>query len=230
MGGSVLPTAGPAPLASAPPPPPGCAGVLLRDSPFRSVTGPRRAVRVLRSPSGEGSEIEEFNPSQPPHPLGGGRVSVQLGLVPFAGSFSGLGTELCIHPGAPDVFVPGKRTAPTWRTAPRLTPPPRVPGGQPRRAPCPVARPAAAGTPLDFPPSSPGSTPSRRLGRQPRAQGRCRARGLWVSGAQGHGGGLWRQQPRNANFLASPTSPQLVSYRRRGCREPFADWLPPSHL
>lgn len=177
------------------------------------------------SPPGEGSEVEELTPL-PLSALHPGEVSVQLGVAPSPGSFSRLGTGLCIHPGAPNLFLPGKLTAPPCKHSV----PPRPSSPRPRRAaptrPAPFLPPPRG---QREPPPAPPHRAALSLPR-PAAGGRCRAPGMRGSGARGRGEGEERdQQPPNANFLAPP-APQLVSYRRRGCREPPADWLPLAHL
>lgn len=138
--GSALPAASPAPLASAPPPPPACcrgaAPLPPGRSPPRPCPLPAGQWGVL--PQGRAQKwkslvpVPDPPPPPPPSALGGHPRGTRL--APSPGSFSGLGTRLRVHPGAPTIFVPGERTAPACGTAQRSAPltPPRGPGGQPR--------------------------------------------------------------------------------------------------
>lgn len=186
-----------------------------------AVPGPGRAVRVLPQERAQKWKSLVRNPPQPPlfiHSVG---VSVQRGVAPSPGSFSRLGTGLCIHPGAPNLCVPGKRTAPPCSAAPRPAPPPRAPRRAAPTRPAPSFRPSSAARPAAAgpPPASPRraaaalprpANPEPGAGAGPRGCGAAPPQDAAGRGGEGRGdaGGVRQhQQPRNANFLAPPTPP-----------------------
>lgn len=202
-----------------------------------AVPGPGRAVRVLPQERAQKWKSLVRNPHPAPlfiHSVG---VSVQRGVAPSPGSFSRLGTGLCVHPGAPNLCVPGKRTAPPCNAAPRpvRSSSPRPPEGSPD-LPGPILplrrgqrlrdphRPLRAAQPplCPVPP-----TQSRGQVRGPGAVGQHLPRTRQGGETRGVSGST--NSPETPTFWLPPP-PRSVSYRRRGCREPLADWLPPAHL